>query len=161
MQSYSDVYNGTEISNIVDNAGVEENRQICFEVTDSNITTPSISYHNSKAAEQTPVVVSVNSGGFVTNDITPNITPINIEEGAFVEVYTWSDDASADGLVQASELTLHGVTQFTAGVTDVLWYEILGVVIFESVTSKHICLFSSTPALSTIFEISVPLYTSE
>ena len=115
--TYSNGYNGTGVSSL--DSGVE--KQICFEVTDSNITTPSISYHNSKAAEQTPVAVSVNSGGFVTNDITPNITPTNIEEGAFVEVYTWSDDTSADGLVQASELTLHGVTQFTAGVTDVLW----------------------------------------
>ena len=115
--TYSNGYNGTGVSSL--DSGVE--KQICFEVTDSNITTPSVSYHNSKAAEQTPVAVSVNSGGYVTNDITPNITPTNIEEGAFVEVYTWSDDTSADGLVQASELTLHGVTQFTAGVTDVLW----------------------------------------
>ena len=63
--TYSNGYNGTGVSSL--DSGVE--KQICFEVTDSNITTPSVSYHNSKAAEQTPVAVSVNSGGYVTNDI--------------------------------------------------------------------------------------------
>ena len=47
----------------------------------------------------------------ITNNTKPNILVSNVEGNAAVEIYTWSDDASADNLIQESELTLRGFKQ--------------------------------------------------
>ena len=78
-----------------------------------------ISYYNSVEHGQTSSVISSldsasNSGDTtdnITNNTKPNILVSNVEGNAAVEIYTWSDDASADNLIQESELTLRGFKQ--------------------------------------------------
>ena len=123
--SYNNAYDATTgVSNIVpNNLGEEENREICFRVTDKN-TPPNISYYNSAASIQTTFVLpsldSVTDGNNsgdttdnITNNTQPNIIVSNVESLAAVEIYTWVDDSSDDGVVQESELILRGFAQNT------------------------------------------------
>ena len=75
-QTYTETYVGVGISNIVDNAGTDENRQICFEVTDSNSV---ISHYNSIEDTQTssvlPSLDSASNSGDTTDNITNNTKP--------------------------------------------------------------------------------------